>query len=420
MTLANPTTAPDVAAIVRQALPGVTDDDVRALLNVAVTQTYPAEHVLCHEGEVEHTFYILAEGQAEISQKLGDGTKRVIVTRKPGEFFGEMALIEKLPRTATVATLSKSVLLEISEDAFQELLAARPTLALAMIRRFVANMRASGRQTIADLTRKNAELRQAYDELKAAQAELVQKEKLEHELEIAGEVQRSLLPSRFPPVKGYSFFGRNVPARHVGGDLYDVIKVDDEHVGLLMADVSDKSVHAALIMAVTRTLFLSHARRSLSPAEVALAVHEGLLEVSSNDDMFVTVFYGVLNANTGRLRYVRAGQDEPLLFRAAGGPPEVLTADGRFLGMWPDLKLEERSVDLCPGDLLVTYSDGVTDAVNEAGQAYGQERLMALLEGQRLAPAKVVCSAIFNDVFEFRGNAPAFDDITVLVARCET
>lgn len=413
------TAAPQLAAIVRQAFPGVTEDDVRALMNAAVAQTYPAEHVLVHEGEIEHVFYILADGQAEISQKLGDGTKRVIVTRQPGEFFGEMALIEKMPRSATVTALTKVTVLEVSEEAFQELLVFHPTLALAMIRRFVSNVRASGRATIADLTRKNEELRRAYEELKAAQAELVQKEKLEHELEIAGEVQRSLLPATFPRVSGYSFFGRNVPARHVGGDLYDVIRVDDEHVGLLMADVSDKSVHAALIMAVTRTLFLSHARRSRSPAEVALAVHEGLLEVSSNDDMFVTVFYGVLNTTSGCLRYVRAGQDEPLLYRAAGGPPETLTAEGRFLGMLPELTLEERETRLYPGDLLVMYSDGVPDAVNPENAIYGLDRLRALLEVHRSAPAKIVCSAIFNDVFEFRGNAPAFDDITVLVVRCE-
>ncbi|MCS6909278.1 MAG: SpoIIE family protein phosphatase [Anaerolineales bacterium] len=411
--------APQLAAIVRQAFPGVTEDDVRALMDVAVAQTYPAEHVLVHEGEIEHVFYILADGQAEISQKLGDGTKRVITTRQPGEFFGEMALIEKMPRSATVTALTKVTVLEVSEEAFQELLVSRPTLALAMIRRFVSNVRASGRATIADLTRKNEELRRAYEELKAAQAELVQKEKLEHELEIAGEVQRSLLPATFPKVNGYSFFGRNVPARHVGGDLYDVIRVDDEHVGLLMADVSDKSVHAALIMAVTRTLFLSHARRSRSPAEVAVAVHEGLLEVSSNDDMFVTVFYGVLNTSTGHLRYVRAGQDEPLLYRAAGGPPESLTANGRFLGMLPELKLEERETRLYPGDLLVMYSDGVSDAMNSENAVYGVDRLRTLLEAYRAAPAKVVCSAIFNDVFEFRGNTPAFDDITVLVVRCE-
>jgi serine phosphatase RsbU (regulator of sigma subunit) len=407
------------SSIVRQAFPGIKEDDVAAFMNAAVVHTYPPDHVLCREGELEHTFYIVVDGQAEITQKLGDGSKRLIGTRQPGEFFGEMAVIERLPRTATVSTLTKATVLEVSEDAFQELLGQFPSLALAMIRRFVSNVRASGRATITDLSKKNEELKKAYDDLKAAQAELVQKEKLEHELEIAGEVQRSLLPSRFPQVKGYAFAGRNLPARHVGGDLYDVIKIDDEHVGLLMADVSDKSVHAALIMAVTRTLFLSHARRSLSPAEVALAVHNGLLEVSSNDDMFVTVFYGVLNVNSGFLQYVRAGQDRPLLFRPDVETPAELDAEGRFLGMWPDLKLEERSVTLCPGDVLVAYSDGVPDAVNGTNEAYGDARLKTLMAQHRTSPPKNIVSAIFSDVLEFRGDAPAFDDITVLVVRCE-
>src|SRR3972149_2641836 len=263
---------PAAAAIVRRAFPGVSDQAVEALCAVASMRTYPPGHTLCHEGEIEHIFYIVAEGQVAITQKLGDDEQRVLAIRHPGEFFGEMALIEHKPRTA-------------------------------IIQRFVSNVRAAGQNTIADLTRKNEELRKAYEDLKAAQAEIVQKEKLERELEIAGEVQRSLLPSRFPVMPGRAFAGRNVPARHVGGDLYDVIRVDDEHAGLLMADVSDKSVHAALFMAVTRTLFLAHARRSTSPGEVAMAVHHGIMEVSSNDEMFVTVLYGVLHLPTGHPRY---------------------------------------------------------------------------------------------------------------------
>jgi serine phosphatase RsbU (regulator of sigma subunit) len=412
------TPMPDTAAILKRAFPGIGTEELDALCRVVTPRTYPPGATLVTEGAVEHTFYVVAEGQVAITQKLGND-KRVLALRDPGEFFGEMALIDNKPRTASVTTLVETTVLEVSEDAFNDFLEHSPNIALAMIRRLTANSRASNEAVIADLTRKNVELAKAYDDLKAAQAELVKKERLEREMEIAGEVQRSLLPSRFPAVRGYSFAGRNVPARHVGGDLYDVIKVDDEHVGLLMADVSDKSVHAALFMAVTRTLFLSHARRSLSPAEVALAVHHGLLEVSSNDEMFVTVFYGVLHQPTGQLRYVRAGQDLPLLFRREGDLPLTLDAEGRFLGMLPELRLEERSVQLEPGDLLVAYSDGVPDAVNEANESYGTVRLINCISEHRSASAEAVCAAMFDDVFVFRGAAPAFDDITVLVARCE-
>lgn len=410
---------PDVASVIRDAFGEISAEETGALCQVAQVRRYPPDTVLCREGEIEHVFYIVAEGQVAITQRLSPAGERLLALRRPGEFFGEMALIESKPRTATARTLTDSTMLEITEAVFNEYLRKSPNMALEMIRHITANLRTADQAAIAELSQKNAELAEAYEELKAAQAELVAKERMERELEIAGEVQRSLLPAEFPPAPGYAFAGRNVPARHVGGDLYDVIAIDAEHVGLLMADVSDKSVHAALIMAVTRTLFLAHARRSLTPAEVALEVHNGLLEISSNDDMFVTVFYGVLNLASGELRYIRAGQDKPLLFRAGGGPPDVLDAEGRFLGMLPGVVLEERLARLAPGDLLVTYSDGVPDAVDPRMDSYGLQRLLPLLERHRTETAEQVCAAIFDDVFAFRGEAPAYDDITVLVTRCE-
>jgi sigma-B regulation protein RsbU (phosphoserine phosphatase) len=410
---------PDTTAVIRQAFKNISDDELEMLCRLAALRTYPAEYVLCHEGEIEHTFYIVADGQVAITHRLSANEERLITLLSPGGFFGEMALIERKPRSASVRTVAATTVLEISEEVFNDLLVQSPSMALSMIRYITANLRAADHAAIIDLSRKNVELARAYDELKAAQVELVAKERIERELEIAGEVQRNLLPASFPPAPGYDFAGHNVPARQVGGDMYDVIKIDADHVGLLMADVSDKSVHAALIMAVTRTLFLAHARQSLSPAEVALAVHNGLMEVSANDDMFVTAFYGVLHLPSGRLHFVRAGQDKPLIYRAAGGPPERLEAEGRFLGMLEDLVLEERYATLEPGDLLVAYSDGIPDAVNASMDDYGLERLIALIDRHRHAPAGVVCQAIFDDVFAFRGQADAFDDITVLVTRCE-
>ena len=410
---------PDSFGIIRRAFPEISEVEVEALSRVAESHAYPAGTVLCHEGQVEHVFYVVAAGQAAVTHDLEAGEKRLYALRYPGEFFGEMALIDDKPRTADVSTVTDSTMLEISEPAFKDFLARSPSIALAVIRTITENMRASDRAAIAQLSSKNLELRIAYQDLKAAQAEIVQKERLERELEIAGEVQRSRLPSQFPQTPGYSYAARNEPARHVGGDFYDVIQVDQDHVGLLMADVSDKSIHAALIMAVTRTLFLAHARGSLSPAAVAQAVHNGLMEISSTDDMFVTAFYGVVDLRSGQLCYIRAGQDKPLLFRAAGGPPMALEAEGRFLGMLPDLELEEREVRLSPGDLLVAYSDGVTDAINEAEESFGLERLINLLAPRLGCSADEVCADIFSEVFKFRGSAEAFDDITVLVMCCQ-
>jgi sigma-B regulation protein RsbU (phosphoserine phosphatase) len=164
-------------------------------------------------------------------------------------------------------------------------------------------------------------------------------------------------------------------------------------------------------------LFVATAPRSLSPREVTLAVHKALLEVSPSSDMFVTVFYAVLHGPTGRLRYVRAGQDRPLLFRVRESAPIEIDATGRFLGMLEELELEERGAHMLPGDTLVMYSDGVTDAVNGDGEPFGLERLRQILQKHRAESPDTLCTSVFRDVFAYRGTAPAFDDITVLVAK---
>src|SRR5512136_1213915 len=175
------------AAVVRQAFPDISELEVEALSRVAEMRSYPHGAYLCREGEVEEVFYIVAEGQAAVTHDLGQGERHLYALRQAGEFFGEMSLIDNKPRTADVTTVCPTTVLEISKGAFLDFLARSPTIALAVIRRITENMRASDRATIDDLTRKNAELAHAYQELKAAQAQLVKKERLERELEIAGE-----------------------------------------------------------------------------------------------------------------------------------------------------------------------------------------------------------------------------------------
>lgn len=409
----------DKAELIRKVFEGLADSEVAEVSAAAVENTYPVGTVLCREGNIENTFYIVADGLVAVTLRLQDGGTRQLSQRGAGQFFGEMALIESKPRAATVVTTAETSVLEISERDFNGLLMKNPKVAMALLRGITANLRASDQASIADLSRKNVELAKAYADLQAAQEQLVAKEKLEHELDIAARLQQSLLPQVFPKVSGWSFAGRNVPARTIGGDLFDVITVDDEHVGLLMADVSDKSIHAALFMAVTRSLFLPEAHRTLSPREVAMGVHKWLLEVSSDDNMFVTAFYGVLTPATGRLRYVRAGQDKPIWLKRGETGHAELDGVGRFLGMLDELELEEREVWMQPGDILVTFSDGVPDAVNESNESYGLERLVPLLENHRGDSATEICDAIFGDVFAFRGTALAFDDITVLVAKAD-
>ena len=404
--------------VIRRAFGELERETLDTLRSVAVRRTYPPRTVLCRQGEIEHTFYVVVEGNVAITQQLDDGEERLLNIIGPNGYFGEMGLIDDSPRMANCITVAPTTVLEVTEEMFDTFLEQSPSLAYAVLQRILTTARKLDQLALRDLQQKNEELARAYADLQAAQARIVEQERLEHEMELAATVQRSLLPARLPQYSDYGFAAYLQPARQVGGDFYDVIELDGEHVGLLMADVADKGVHASLFMAVTRTLFLQEGKRSLSPAQVALAVHQGILDVASSADVFVTAFYGVLHRLSGRLTYVRAAQERPLLFRP-GRPVEILKGDGRFLGMLPQLELEEFTIYLQPNDRLALFSDGVTDAVNLNDERYGHERLAAVLvEGGRLEAAALV-RHIAGDVAQWSQAAPAFDDLTLVVVEAK-
>ncbi len=257
-----------------------------------------------------------------------------------------------------------------------------------------------------------------YDALQAAQKELVEKEKMEHEIKLAANVQRSLLPVNLPEDANFSVDAYLEPARMVGGDFYDVIRIDNEHLGLLVADVADKGIHAAMSMAVTRTLFFTESRRSISPAQVANAVHKYIMDVMPTNDIFVTAFYGVLHCPTGLLTYVRAGHEKPMLFRP-GQPVNALVSNGRFLGMIDQLDIEEYTFQLQPGDRLIIYSDGVTDATNLSGDMFGNSRFMECLEKNGSLPAAKLVRQIIDTTSAWSQGATQFDDLTLLVVEAK-
>jgi sigma-B regulation protein RsbU (phosphoserine phosphatase) len=251
----------------------------------------------------------------------------------------------------------------------------------------------------------------------------VEKGRMERELQMARRVQNSLLPAEIPQVSGWDFAVRWQPAREVGGDYYDFIPVirsrsSSSKLGLVIADVTDKGMPAALFMAFTRSIIRASMSRADYPVASLIQANE-LICAESNKGLFVTLFYVQLDLSTGEMTYVNAGHNPAIHCRMNDKEPEVtlLPATGMPLGVEPDQTFEQRSLALQSQEFIVMYTDGVTDALNNAGQDFGLERLQEVIKANATTSATSLLDAIIEAVNNFTGAITPFDDITILVAK---
>ncbi len=207
----------------------------------------------------------------------------------------------------------------------------------------------------------------------------VERERIETELRVARTIQQTLLPKEVPAIEGWEIAAHWQPAREVSGDFYDFLTFEDGRLGVIIADVTDKGVPAALVMATTRTLLRAAAERLKAPGDV-LARANDVLCPDIPPKMFVTCFYGIFDPATGLVRYANAGHDMPYLRRSAGGVEE-LRARGMPLGLLPGMPYEEKEVVLQPGDTLLLYSDGLVEAHNSQREMLGFQQVRGLIDG---------------------------------------
>jgi sigma-B regulation protein RsbU (phosphoserine phosphatase) len=243
-----------------------------------------------------------------------------------------------------------------------------------------------------------------------------EKERIGTELSLARRIQADMLPRKFPPFpekSEFDIFALMNPAKEVGGDFYDFFLIDDDHLGIVMADVSGKGVPAALFMMMTKILINNFAMQGLSPAKVLEQTNEMICR-NNEEEMFVTVWLGVMEISTGKITAASAGHEYPMIHRTDGGFEIFKDKHGFVIGGIEGMKYEEYELQLEKGNALFLYTDGVTEATNSNKELFGTERLLAALNSSEASDPKTMLINVKIAVDEFVGSAEHFDDLTML------
>jgi serine phosphatase RsbU (regulator of sigma subunit) len=412
-----------------------TESEVQRLSKVPLFQSLPVQEIadllaaykiwdapsgtlILDEGEASNDFHIILEGQVEIVRGLDSAEESHLGIRQPGEFIGEIGLLNQgAPRTATARVVQNARLLTITYEDFDKLLKRYPLLAYEMARVLSERITDALNETISNLRDRNEKLEQAYNELKAAQAQIIEKEKLEHSLRVAREIQYSILPTRIPQLDGFDIGALMMPAQAVGGDFYGVYALDAEHMVLIVGDVSDKGMPAAIFMAQCHALLRASIEGNTSVVNVIQRVNSLLVEMNERS-LFVTVIYGVLNKSNGEFHYVRAGHELPLLMDRDGTISFPEMGRGIPLGMYEDPPLDERTITIPPGGTMFLYSDGAADTRDANRIRFGENALRTAI--QQLGTgrsAQQTCQAVYDRLVEYQLGAPQFDDVTLLAVQ---
>jgi serine phosphatase RsbU (regulator of sigma subunit) len=246
--------------------------------------------------------------------------------------------------------------------------------------------------------------------------EELKQQRLEEELAIGRQIQLSLLPQSYPVIPGWEFATVYEPARQVGGDFYDLFPLPGvpDHLSLVVADVTGKGIPAALLMAFSRTIIRSESMDGCGPARILRQANRAIVH-DIRSSLFLSVCCATLDTRSGSLVYASGGHDPPLWFQAETGGTQWLSARGFVLGAFPEVEPEECAIDLGPGDLLVFYTDGVTEARSPSRDLFGEDRLRATVEAHARGGARRTQQALVGELEAFKAGTPQSDDLTLLI-----
>jgi serine phosphatase RsbU (regulator of sigma subunit) len=387
-------------------LQGLPQDVLQAMADEARLLDAAEGETLMQKGDSGSTMYFITSGRVRVHDR-----EVVLAHLEQGEVFGEMAVLDSESRSASITAERDTMLLSLEREAFWRAISSRPDAFKIIIRSVMQRERS----IVQDVTSRTEQLL-AY----------------EKELEIGRRIQADFLPEAVPEVEGWEIASWFEAAREVAGDFFDVFKLkSSDHLALVIGDVCDKGVGAALFMTLFRSLIRASCLNQagvLSESGAAARSNSDILLASiettnsyiatthSKSSMFASVFAALLDPDSGKMLYINAGHESPVIFRA-GGETEILEVTGGVLGLFPWASFTVASAQLEPGDLMFAYTDGINEAKDLQGNQFGDERIVK--PGTRIDGdgASDFLEAMMRRVRDFRGEAAQSDDITMLAVR---
>ena len=389
---------------------------VHQLADTLHLMTLPAGSLLMLEGEESDAIFFLLDGETEIIKAYGTTDERLLTVGEPGTIYGELSLFtQDSCHTATVRARTPLNLVELNKGQFERLLHQHPEMAVEMLRHTASRLRLTEDTTILDLREKNRQLSESFEELKSAHLQILEKEKLEKELSLARYIQLSILPHDLPKHATVEFSALMQPARAVGGDFYDFIPMKEGKLGIVVGDVSDKGVPAALFMALTYSLIRAESSRSNNPAEILACVNQHMLGMNTSC-MYVTVFLGVWDFETHELEYARAGHPMPVILDREGIPVFTPPKIGQAIGIFEQPVLDISRVQVPAGGTVFIFSDGLSEATDAQGREFGEQALEQALFAYKNASPEGLCSHILEEVVQFSSHEQQ-DDFTLVTMK---
>ena len=367
----------------------------------------PGESTVITKGDPGSTMYFIASGKTRVHD--GDA---VLAYLNEGEVFGEMAVLDSEVRSATVTTETDSTLLSLEREALWRTVSQSPEA----LKSIIASVLQRERNIVRDVTTRTEKLLS-----------------YEKELEIGRRIQADFLPEQVPEIENWEIAAYFEAAREVAGDFYDVFELKSgNYLAIVIGDVCDKGVGAALFMTLFRSLLRASCQSGLLSPETGSddtspeyikeilrnsieTTNRYIATTHSKSSMFASVFFGMLDTHSGELFYINGGHESPVIFRAGGGY-DVLEVTGGVLGLFPWANFSIASAQMNPGDFIFTYTDGVNEAKNEDGDQFTEERIFDMKDAS-WTDGNEFLDEILKRILAFRGAAAQSDDITMLALR---